>query len=87
METAAAPVPVPGDGDATGAALREKRTRKEKNPVELKAFFEQEIAPCVRADGGWLEPAEEENPAPEIVRQDKRERLWDRLRRGIRGGK
>ena len=34
-----------------------------------------------------LEPAEEENPAPEIVRQDKRERLWDRLRRGIRGGK
>ena len=34
-----------------------------------------------------LEPPEEENPAPEIVRQDKRERLWDRLRRGIRGGK
>ena len=28
--------------------------------MELKAFFDQEIAPCVRADGGWLELAEEE---------------------------
>ena len=23
--------------------------------MELKAFFDTEIAPCVRADGGWLE--------------------------------
>ena len=34
-----------------------------------------------------LEPAEEENPAPEEARQEKRESLWERLRRGIRGGK
>ena len=33
-----------------------------------------------------LEPAEED-PAPEEARQEKRESLWDRLRRGIRGGK
>ena len=28
--------------------------------MELKAFFESEIAPCVRADGGWLEVTGEE---------------------------
>ena len=28
--------------------------------MELKAFFDTEIAPCVRADGGWLELEREE---------------------------
>ena len=28
--------------------------------MELKAFFDTEIVPCVRADGGWLEFAQEE---------------------------
>ena len=28
--------------------------------MELKEFFDTEIAPCVRADGGWLELEREE---------------------------
>lgn len=28
--------------------------------MELKAFFDTEIVPCVRADGGWLELEREE---------------------------
>ena len=28
--------------------------------MELKAFFDREIVPCVRADGGWLEIEREE---------------------------
>ena len=28
--------------------------------MELKAVFDTEIAPCVRADGGWLELEREE---------------------------
>lgn len=28
--------------------------------MELKAFFDAEIVPCVRADGGWLELESEE---------------------------
>ena len=31
--------------------------------MELKAFFDSEIAPCVRADGGWLELESEEDGA------------------------
>ena len=40
--------------------MHEKRSRKEKNQVELKEFFDSEIVPCVRADGGWLELEREE---------------------------
>ena len=28
--------------------------------MELKEFFDREIVPCVRADGGWLELTGEE---------------------------
>ena len=28
--------------------------------MELKEFFDREIVPCVRADGGWLELVSEE---------------------------
>ena len=28
--------------------------------MELKEFFDTEIVPCVRADGGWLELVSEE---------------------------
>ena len=35
--------------------------------MELKAFFDTEIAPCVRADGGWLE-LESEQGGTAVVR-------------------
>jgi Fe-S cluster biogenesis protein NfuA len=28
--------------------------------VDLKTFFDSEIVPCIRADGGWLELEREE---------------------------
>ncbi len=28
--------------------------------MELKAFFDAEIVPCIRADGGWLELVQED---------------------------
>jgi Fe-S cluster biogenesis protein NfuA len=40
--------------------------------MNLQEFFDSEIAPCVRADGGWLELAESRfassaAPSPEIL--------------------
>ena len=31
-----------------------------RKKLELKEFFDKEIVPCVRADGGWLELEREE---------------------------
>ncbi len=43
--------------------MHEKRARGEKTGVELKEFFDSEIVPCVRADGGWLELEHEQDGA------------------------
>ena len=35
--------------------------------MELKTWFEREIVPCVRADGGWLELSDGEGDAREVT--------------------
>ena len=35
--------------------------------MDLKTFFEKEIAPCVRADGGWLELRQENGDRAELA--------------------
>ena len=35
--------------------------------MELKAWFEAEIAPCVKADGGWLEVSSESGNTAELT--------------------
>ena len=35
--------------------------------MDVKIWFEQEIVPCVRADGGWLELTEVRDGAAEVT--------------------
>ena len=35
--------------------------------MELKTWFEREIVPCVRADGGWLELSDGAGDAREVT--------------------
>ena len=35
--------------------------------MELKTFFDAEIVPCVRADGGWMELTREEGDSAELT--------------------
>ena len=35
--------------------------------MKLRSWFESEIAPCVRADGGWLELEDDGGDAPRVT--------------------